>query len=482
MTDGGDTNTSGVWSPVLPDRPAGIAADLDDAVAIVGSAGTLVWANAACGRLLRRPVEELIGVDALSLIHPDEVLRALDGIAYAVTFPDRTAVVAYRLLRSDGAWVPVELKSSLLPGPDGTDLLAMVIRDTTTRSTLSAALGSVAAGEDLPVTAGWIAKAVTSRWPFTGAGVVLHMQDGPVVVADELDANLVEWLREPDAAAARTGTVSWTADGASIPELPWDAALRTGELVIAELEQLPPGLGADARRANRRVCGAVPVITPSEGGAVVVAWFEQPEAANLEFAHAMVEMCEILSLAAQRRDHLDQLHAAARRDSLTGLANRVGFLEELAVLLRATGPDSCAGLLYVDLDGFKPVNDEHGHAAGDLVLAAIAERLQTFAGDALVARIGGDEFGLGWIVPLDEAPEVLADRADRLVEAVSAPLEIADPRAPQDRLAVVVGASIGIAITAVGVDPESLLQQADAAMYQAKADGRGRWHLRASTG
>jgi len=464
---------------VVGGRPAGIAADLDDAIAIVGAEGTVVWANDACGRLLGRPMDELIGVDAFSLIHPDEVARALDGLAYAVTFPDRTAVVAYRLLRGDGSWVPIELKSSLLPASDGTDLLAMVIRDTTTRSTLSSALGSVASGEDLEITAGWIAKAVTSRWPYTAAGVVLLFDDEPVVVADRLDPVLVDWLRDP-AAKAALGADPRGGDRVADGELPWVAALRTRQLVIAEVDELPAPLAADARRLGLSACGAVPVSTPGQGAAVVVAWFEQAQAANLEFAHAMVEMCEILSLAAQRRHHLDQLHAAARRDSLTGLANRVGFLEELAELLGATGPDSCAGLLYVDLDGFKPVNDEHGHAAGDLVLAAIAERLQTFAGDALVARIGGDEFGLGWIVPVPEASEILAARADRLVEAVSAPLEIADPRAPDARLAVAVGASVGIAITAVGVDPESLLQQADAAMYQAKADGRGRWHLRSS--
>jgi diguanylate cyclase (GGDEF)-like protein/PAS domain S-box-containing protein len=463
--------------------PAGIAAALDDAIAIIGAEGTVVWANAACATLLDRPMDELIGIDAFALMHPDEIARAIDGLSYAVAFPDRTAVVAYRLLRSDGSWVSVELKSSLLPGSDGTDLLAMVIRDTTTRSALSSALGSVASGEDLDVTAGWIAKAVTSRWPFTGAGVVLLFDDEPVVVADHLDAVLVDWLRDPAAKATLTANPSLGETGIDDAieagaELPWVAALRTRELVIAEVDHLPAPLAADATRLGFGACGAVPVSTPGHGAAVVVAWFEEAQAANLEFAHAMVEMCDILSLAAQRRDHLDQLHAAARRDSLTGLANRVGFLEELADLLGATGDGSCAGLLYVDLDGFKPVNDEHGHAAGDQVLAVIAERLLGFAGDALVARIGGDEFGLGWIVPLHDAAAILADRAGRLVEAVSAPVVIADPRAPHARLAVAVGASVGIAITAVVVDPESLLQQADAAMYQAKADGRGRWHLR----
>jgi diguanylate cyclase (GGDEF)-like protein/PAS domain S-box-containing protein len=476
--DGNDA--TGPWALAIEGWPAGIAASLDDAIAVVGADGTLAWANDACATLLGRSVDEIIGADAFSLIHPDEIARAIDGISYAVAFPDRTAVVAYRLLRSDGSWVPVELKSSLIPGPGGTELLAMVIRDTTTRSTLSAALGSVAQGEDLEVTAGWIAKAVTSRWPFTGAGVVLLLDDEPVVVADRLDPVLVDWLRDPSATLAASPLLDPSAEATS-HELPWVTALRTGELVVADIDHLPAPLAADARRLGLNACGAVPVATTGHGAAVVVAWFEEAAAANLEFAHALVEMCEILSLAAQRRHHLDQLHAAARRDSLTGLANRVGFIEELAELLAATGADSCAGLLYVDLDGFKPVNDAHGHAAGDLVLAAVAERLQTFAGDAIVARIGGDEFGLGWIVPLPDAAAILADHADRLVEAVSAPLEIVDPRSPDGRLAVAIGASVGIAITAVGVDPESLLQQADAAMYQAKADGRGRWHLRAST-
>ena len=151
---------------------------------------------------------------------------------------------------------------------------------------------------------------------------------------------LVGWLGDPAAKAAVAGHADGEPEGI---ELPWVRALRTGELVIADAGQLPPALAADAERSGLRACGAVPVSASGHGAAVVVAWFEEPAAANLEFAHAMVEMCEILSLAAQRRDHLDQLHAAARRDSLTGLANRVGFLEELAELLGATGPESCAG-------------------------------------------------------------------------------------------------------------------------------------------
>lgn len=469
MAEGRTHDGAGDPSVEVGGRPAGLAADLDDAVAVIGAAGTVIWANAACGRLLDLTAADLVGLDAFDLIHPDEVARAIDGISYAVTFPERTAVVAYRLRRGDGSWVPVELKSSVLPSDDG-DLLVLVIRDTTTRSTLSAALGSVAAGEDIEVTAGWITRAVTSRWPFTAAAVVLDLGRDPVVVSEVLDPALVAWL------CGRPNRSSAAAAG----DLPWEAARTSGDVVIATLDQLPDALAADAARLGFQACGAVPVASADEDGIVVVAWFEHADAANLEFAHAMVEMCEILSLAAQRHHHLAQLHRAARRDGLTGLANRVGFLEELADLLASTGPDSCAGLLYLDLDGFKPVNDEHGHAAGDLVLAAIAERLRAFAGDALVARIGGDEFGLGWVVPLVEARDLLAERADRLVETIAVPVEILDPRSPDTRLAVAVGASVGIAMTAVGVDPESLLRQADAAMYQAKADGRGRWHLRTS--
>ena len=161
-----------------------------------------------------------------------------------------------------------------------------------------------------------------------------------------------------------------------------------------------------------------------------------------------------------------QLAYQARHDPLTGLANRAVLSDELArVMPRRSGP---VAVLYLDLDGFKQVNDTHGHEAGDLVLACVAERLSAAVrASDLVVRLGGDEFVL-------LCPDLPEDGAIRLAERVLG--DVAEPIRFRGEL-LDIGASVGIA--AYGPDAPAgdsdVLRTADMAMYQAKKQGRGRW-------
>jgi diguanylate cyclase len=150
----------------------------------------------------------------------------------------------------------------------------------------------------------------------------------------------------------------------------------------------------------------------------------------------------------------------ARHDALTGLLNREG-------LFKATGPRGAppvrAGmtLLYLDLDGFKLVNDAHGHEAGDTLLIQVAARLRALAGpQALVARMGGDEFVIVDRIAEGQAPQELA-------AAIARAIEQAFELAPG--LVVTIGASVGIAnVSAEDTDIDAVLRVADTAMYDAK--------------
>ncbi|MEU8661224.1 GGDEF domain-containing protein [Actinoplanes philippinensis] len=168
-------------------------------------------------------------------------------------------------------------------------------------------------------------------------------------------------------------------------------------------------------------------------------------------------------LLAERDCLTRRLHTMAFTDSLTGLANRACFLDRLTASLHEPGP---AGVLLIDLDDFKPVNDRYGHAAGDAVLIETAARLRAAAGpDALVARLGGDEFA----VLLDQPPpDGLPAVAGRILRAVDAPCPL-----PCGGTATV-RASVGAATAGRdGGDASHLLNLADQAMYRAKSRGKG---------
>lgn len=156
----------------------------------------------------------------------------------------------------------------------------------------------------------------------------------------------------------------------------------------------------------------------------------------------------------------------AIRDPLTGLANRALLEERLrAALSRDSRGGTSSGLLFLDLDAFKPVNDEHGHGVGDAVLRIVADRLRGVVRPSdTVARLGGDEF----VVLVENAdPAGLAALADRLHHALAAPVRF-------EGLVLPVGVSIGTALgEAGGVDPGGLLASADAAMYRHKRAAQG---------
>jgi diguanylate cyclase (GGDEF)-like protein len=159
-----------------------------------------------------------------------------------------------------------------------------------------------------------------------------------------------------------------------------------------------------------------------------------------------------------------ELEHQAFHDPLTGLANRLLFMNRVDfVLKRRTGN---AAVIYVDLDNFKPINDTLGHEAGDAVLVGAAERLMgSLRPSDTAARLGGDEFA---VLLVDIPEEHIGVVADRIVANLTQPLQVAGSE-------LTVGASLGVASAVSGtLDAESLVRNADVAMYVAKHGGKGR--------
>lgn len=161
-----------------------------------------------------------------------------------------------------------------------------------------------------------------------------------------------------------------------------------------------------------------------------------------------------------------RIHHLARHDALTDLPNRTLFAEKMADAESRVRRGEMMAILCFDLDHFKIINDTLGHGVGDAVLREIAARINhTKREHETAARLGGDEFAL-LAGPL-KGPNDAAALAERLVGAISAPMEILGHR-------VMIGTSIGIAVAPVdGNDGETLMQNADFALYRAKSDGRG---------
>ena len=179
----------------------------------------------------------------------------------------------------------------------------------------------------------------------------------------------------------------------------------------------------------------------------------------------VIRMLGVATDITDRRAAEEKLARLALHDPLTDLPNRALLLDRLTTSLAGL-PRSGKGLalLFVDLDGFKGVNDLHGHQAGDLVLVDTAARLRAVLRPSdTIARLGGDEFVVvAEVGACDEATEL----ADRLVVALAEPHRVgaAEVRCP---------ASVGVRLAHPDSTAESLLREADAAMYQAKASARG---------
>ena len=172
--------------------------------------------------------------------------------------------------------------------------------------------------------------------------------------------------------------------------------------------------------------------------------------------------------ALQNGHLLDEMTHQAMHDQLTGLANRLQFTGQLRdAISRARKEVHPVTLLYMDLDGFKPVNDEFGHDIGDQLLVAVAKRLASCTrAEDTVARLGGDEFAV--LIDSRTTPADAEGISDRLAAAVTRPFVIDGHR-------LHLGASIGRAVFPLDADdPDGLLRAADAAMFGVKRDSRAR--------
>ncbi|MEN3277457.1 MAG: hypothetical protein V7631_3247 [Massilia sp.] len=189
-------------------------------------------------------------------------------------------------------------------------------------------------------------------------------------------------------------------------------------------------------------------------------------------ASGVVQKILVISTDVSERKYNEaRIHRLAYYDALTELPNRASLLDHLRrALVGSARSHKFGALMFLDLDNFKTLNDTHGHAAGDMLLQAVARRLEHSVRETdLVARLGGDEFVI-LVQPEEDTLDGAAHQAEtvaaKVVAAMRAPFQLAD-------FAYSVSTSVGVTMVSGAVDTvESTLKQADTAMYQAKAAGR----------
>jgi two-component system cell cycle response regulator len=185
-------------------------------------------------------------------------------------------------------------------------------------------------------------------------------------------------------------------------------------------------------------------------------------------------LLEVRLLHEAARTHAAILESLALRDPLTGLANRRLLADRIAMALGHARRNAVAmAVVYLDLDGFKQINNTLGHGAGDALLKMVAERLvATVREEDTVARLGGDEFliALGDLSGIDDAVRMV----ERAIAAVSKPYDL-------DGRLVRISTSAGIAVyPADGEDADTLINRADVALYDAKRAGKNAYRISAA--
>ena len=275
------------------------------------------------------------------------------------------------------------------------------------------------------------------------------------------------------------GSSGW--DAAWIERLTYDAVEETEdhfiigtreEIIVDDFDREERFKPSNMLRAHSVRSGAEMLIYGANGSYGVLGIYSREVARfTQESIHFLHGLTNTLASAMDRKVADERLTFMARFDPLTSLPNRTMTLDRMGQTITQAGRDNApVGVLFVDLDRFKMVNDTLGHSAGDEVLLQVAQRLQTCVrpGDT-VGRLGGDEFAIA-LANLAKAEDA-GSVARKIDEALSKPFEAEGQQ-------IYVSASIGISIFPIdGADPDTLLKNADTAMYRAKESGRNTYQF-----
>jgi len=389
-----------------------------DGFLLIDRHATIVYANEATRVVSGWAPEELVGTGMTDHLHPDDLYTALAGLADSEARGSQVRTPGlFRMRERDGTYSLFEISSNPIDVPGHERLHSVFVRRAEDLARTQEVLQRLASQFDTE-------EALTSipeqlRWRHDGPRTAITWEDDQGVrraFGDELSPELVGLLAETDDTS------------------PWRAAWR-GEERGGVSKDLPKHLRRIAEQEGLTEFHVYPVIAESGRVWALLSLWGHDASLPLPLFDAIARsMCDSILVTLAHGARLTQLVHHAEHDALTGLVNRRRFQTELAESVppdvnsaadTGTGTGALSGemaVIYVDLDGFKPINDKFGHTAGDVVLVAVAQRLvSSCRSDDLVARLGGDEFAaICRACPPEEATSIAA----RFLDALAEPIDI----------------------------------------------------------
>ena len=389
--------------------------------------GKILYANPAVVAMMgATSAGDLIGRSIMDAVHSDFKAIATERIAHAMAYGTPAGQMQQRLYTIDGRVIEVEIQSTRIQY-QGQTAIQTNVQDVTQRHQAEKRV-----------------QLLATVFTHAREGILITDDQGAIVEVNSTFTDITGYTREEAMGASPEALLSSGRHGAAF-DSERNTALATHGYWIGEVW---------SRRKNGEVFAEI----------LTISAVKDSDGKTQNYVALFTDI-------SQQKQHQHQLEHMAHYDTLTGLPNRVLLADRLQLaMLQSQRETSSLAVAFLDLDGFKHVNDRYGHRTGDEFLIALSLRMKTALRDGdTLSRIGGDEFVV--VMGSLHGPQDYEPVLERLLEAAAAPVLIG-------KLTLQVSTSIGVTLYPQdGSDADVLLRHADQAMYVAKQSGKNRFHL-----